>query len=108
LRKYFQAITTAADVSNGKPNPEIFLKSAEKVGVEPRNCLVFEDAVNGFEAAFRAGMKSVGIATVNSIEAILQMPSVVAAAEDFKTLNPAELIEKYLIETETAESADKR
>lgn len=96
LRKYFQAITTAADVSNGKPNPEIFLKSAEKLMVEPRNCLVFEDAVNGFEAAHRAGMKSVGIATVNSIKDILKLDSVVAAFDDFTQLEPSELIEKFL------------
>lgn len=96
LRKYFQAITTAADVSNGKPNPEAFLKSAAKLGVEPRNCLVFEDAVNGFEAAHRAGMKSIGIATVNSIEDILKLDSVVEAHADFTFIKPAQLVEKYL------------
>ena len=96
LRKFFTAITTAADIENGKPNPEIFLKSAEKLGVVARNCLVFEDAINGFEAAQRAGMRSIGIATVNSIEEILQLPSVVEAQKDFSELEPAELIEKYL------------
>ena len=96
LRKYFQAITTAADVSNGKPNPEIFLKSAEKLGIEPKNCLVFEDAFNGFEAAHRAGIKSIGIATVNWVEDILKLDSVVAAFDDFKDLEPSELIEKFL------------
>lgn len=96
LRRFFDAITTAADVSNGKPNPEIFLKSAEKLGVEPKNCLVFEDAINGFEAANRAGMKSIGIATVNSIEAMLKLASVVAAYDDFTDVKPNELIEKHL------------
>ena len=96
LRHFFQAVTTAADVSNGKPNPEIFQKSAEKLGVEPKNCLVFEDALNGFEAAHRAGMKSIGIATVNPIEEILPLDSVVEAHADFSNLNPLELIEKYL------------
>ena len=95
LRKFFTAITTAADVSHGKPNPEIFLKSAEKLGVEPKNCLVFEDAVNGFKAAHRAGMKSVGIATVNSIADILKLDSVVEAHANFSDLKPQELIEKY-------------
>lgn len=96
LRKYFDAITTAADVAHGKPNPEVFTKSAAKLKVEPRNCLVFEDAINGFEAAHRAGMKSIGLATVNSIEDILRLDSVVAAFDDFADVKPDELIEKYL------------
>lgn len=96
LRRFFTAITTAADVLNGKPNPEVFLVSAEKLGVEPKNCLVFEDAINGFEAARRAGMKSVGIASVNSIEDMLKLASVVEARDNFNTINPAKLIEKHL------------
>jgi beta-phosphoglucomutase len=96
LRRFFAAVTTAADVSHGKPNPEVFLKSAEKLNVEPKNCLVFEDAVNGFEAAHRAGMKSIGIATVKSIEDILKLDSVVEAHDDFNRLKPRELIERHL------------
>ena len=96
LRQYFQAITTAADIRNGKPDPEIFLKSAEKLAVEPQNCIVFEDAVGGFEAAHRAGMQSIGIATVNSIDEILRLDSVVEAHADFLRLNVQELIEKYV------------
>ncbi len=96
LRRFFDAITTAADVSHGKPHPEVFLKSADKLSVEPKHCLVFEDAINGFEAAHRAKMKSIGIATVNSIEDILKLDSVVEAQKDFGVLKPQELIERYL------------
>jgi beta-phosphoglucomutase family hydrolase len=96
LRRFFGAVTTAAEIENGKPDPEIFLKSAEKLGVAPENCLVFEDAVGGFEAAHRAGMKSIGLATVNSIEEILRLASVVEAHADFRGLRPQELIEKYV------------
>jgi beta-phosphoglucomutase len=96
LRRFFQAVVTAADVSKGKPDPEIFLKSAEKLDVEPKNCIVFEDAIGGFEAAHRAGMKSIGIATVNSIDEILKLDSVIEAHKDFTELQPLELIEKYL------------
>ncbi len=96
LRKFFAAVTTAADITHGKPNPEIFLKSAEKLNVEPRNCLVFEDAIGGFQAAHAARMKSIGIATVNSIEEILRLDSVVEAQNDFVNLRPQKLIEKYL------------
>ena len=96
LRRFFQAVTTAAEIENGKPDPEIFLKSAEKLGVEPQHCLVFEDAVGGFEAAHRAGMKSIGVTTVNSAEDILKLGSVAEAHANFLGLNPQELIEKYV------------
>lgn len=96
LRQYFSAIVTAADVSKGKPHPEVFLKSAEQLGVAPPNCLVFEDALNGFEAAHRAGMKSIGITTVNSAGDISRQPSVVAAFGNFTNVEPRELIEKFL------------
>ncbi len=100
LRRFFNAITTAAGIDYGKPNPEIFLKSAEKLGVNSRNCLVFEDALNGFEAAHRARMKSVGIATVHPIADILKLALVVEAHNNFGKLNPRELIEKHLTENE--------
>ena len=96
LRRFFGAVTTADDIANGKPDPEIFLKSAEKLRVEPQNCLVFEDAVGGFEAAHRAGMKSIGIATVNRTEEILKLDSVVEAHHDFSGLSAQELIARYV------------
>lgn len=96
LRRFFGAITTANEITNGKPHPEIFLKSSEKLNIAPENCIVFEDAFGGFEAAHRARMKSIGIATVNSIEEILKLDSVVEAHTDFTNLDPQELIEKYI------------
>jgi beta-phosphoglucomutase-like phosphatase (HAD superfamily) len=103
LRRFFDAITTAADITRGKPDPEIFLSSAEKLNVAPASCIVFEDAFGGFEAAHRAGMKSVGIATVNPIEEILRLASVVEAHADFTTLKPEDLIEKYLPKAQVSE-----
>lgn len=97
LRHYFQAVVGAADITNGKPHPEIFLKSAERLSVGPESCLVFEDALNGFEAAHRAGMQSVAIATVNSLEELINLPSVVVAAKDFVGLDPADLTANYLM-----------
>ncbi|MHB1160890.1 MAG: HAD family hydrolase [Chloroflexota bacterium] len=52
----------AEDVSHGKPDPEVFLKAAEKLGVAADSCLVVEDAVAGVEAARRAGMACLGVA----------------------------------------------
>lgn len=96
LRRFFDAVTTASDVKQGKPDPAMFLVSAEKLGVEPERCIVFEDAIGGFEAAHRAGMVSIGIATVNSVEDILKRDSVVEAHKDFVALEPEVLVERYL------------
>ena len=95
LRKYFGAITTAADVKRGKPDPEIFLLSAANVGVEPGNSIVFEDAFFGFEAAKRAGMKAIGITTVNSYDEIMQAEGVVEAHAGYLGLEPGEIVQKY-------------
>jgi beta-phosphoglucomutase family hydrolase len=56
----FDCIIAAEDVEHSKPNPEIFLKAAEELGVSPSQCLVIEDAQLGVEAAKSAGMKCIG------------------------------------------------
>ena len=106
IRKYFDAVTTAADITNGKPDPEIFLTSAKKLGVKPENCIVFEDAVNGLEAAKRAKMVAIGITTVNSAKDMLKLGSVAEAHADFRGLDPAVLIERYLPEKAKAFSEE--
>ncbi|MGV3640047.1 MAG: HAD family hydrolase, partial [Adhaeribacter sp.] len=61
LGAYFDAVIDGNQVASSKPDPEVFLKGAEALGVAPENCVVFEDAVAGLEAARAAGMKVVGI-----------------------------------------------
>lgn len=61
LLDQFDAIIDGTKVTKSKPNPEVFLKGAEALGEDPENCVVFEDAVAGVEAAIRAGMRVVGI-----------------------------------------------
>ncbi len=63
IKGFFEALVTAEDVKKSKPNPEIFLKAAAKLKTSPENCVVFEDAVNGIEAARKAGMKVVALQT---------------------------------------------
>lgn len=58
---YFNTIRTSCEVNKGKPNPDIYLKVAEDLGVDPKECLVFEDIPEGVLAAKRAGMKACGI-----------------------------------------------
>jgi HAD superfamily hydrolase (TIGR01509 family) len=59
----FQAVMSGDDVEKAKPDPEIFLKAAQKLNVQPEKCLVIEDSFHGVTAAKRAGMKCVAIAT---------------------------------------------
>jgi beta-phosphoglucomutase len=61
LINYFDVIIDGTKISQGKPNPEVFLKGAAELGLSTDECLVFEDAVAGVEAGKNAGMKVVGI-----------------------------------------------
>lgn len=61
LESHFNPIITADDVQNFKPAPDTFLKCAELMGVEPKDCLVFEDGILGIEAAKTAGMMVVDV-----------------------------------------------
>lgn len=63
IRALFSVIISGDDVHIGKPNPEVFLKAAEKLHIPPSRCVVFEDAPLGIEAAKRGGMKAIGLAT---------------------------------------------
>ena len=68
LREFFRDIVSAEDVSHGKPDPEVFLKAAEKLAFPPACSVVFEDAHVGIEAAHRAGMRVIAVATTNPLE----------------------------------------
>jgi beta-phosphoglucomutase len=57
----FEVVVTTNDIDKGKPEPEIFLKAAQVLEVLPKDCVVFEDALLGVEAAKKAGMKCIGI-----------------------------------------------
>ncbi len=91
LRRHFDAVVGAADVARGKPNPDVFLLAAERCGVAPGNCIVFEDAPLGVEAARRAGMKCVVLTTTLPAEAFAEFDNVIHIASDFSQLTIAEL-----------------
>src|SRR6266481_8518105 len=57
----FQGIVSAEDVRRGKPDPEVYLTAASRVGVSPHSCVVVEDAAAGVEGAHSAGMRSIGV-----------------------------------------------
>src|SRR3569623_1243306 len=61
IAHFFNAIIVGNIVSKPKPDPEVFLKGAEELGIPAESCVVFEDAIAGVEAAHNGGMKAVGI-----------------------------------------------
>lgn len=61
LEQYIDKVSCGLDITNSKPDPEVFLVAAGKLGLEPKNCLVVEDSKAGIVAAKAAGMKSLGV-----------------------------------------------
>lgn len=92
LSPYFSAVVGPEDVKNGKPHPEIFLKAAARIDVDPASCIVFEDAVAGIEAAGRAGMRSVALATSLDAREFRGYPGVICTRTDYTGLGPHDLV----------------
>ena len=82
IRQYFNALISANDVAVSKPHPDVFIKAAEQLGVAPHECLVFEDAPKGIEAARRTGMQAVGITSYHTAEE-LQNDNVLCIVNDY-------------------------
>jgi beta-phosphoglucomutase len=67
IQHEFDAVVDGTMVTHTKPDPEIFLLAARRLGVSPQDCLVFEDAAAGVEAALAAGMRCIGIGSENQL-----------------------------------------
>jgi beta-phosphoglucomutase len=69
MRDWFGADVAAEDVTRGKPDPEVFLLAASRLGAEPHRSIVVEDAPTGIEAGIRAGMRTVGVSLMHTLPA---------------------------------------
>lgn len=67
IKQYFDAIVDGNMITKAKPNPEVFLKGAELIGVAPQYCVVFEDAKSGVEAAKNGGMYCIGVGSPQNL-----------------------------------------
>jgi len=81
IRAYFPFIVTGEDVRQGKPNPEVFLLAANRLGVAPAQCVVFEDAHVGVEAALAGNMKVIAVATTHPASSLKDAHLVVSTLE---------------------------
>ena len=88
----FDTVISAADVKKGKPDPEMFLAAAVRLQREPKDCIIFEDALAGIEAARLAGMRTVVITTQLSETEARNFPHVIRALGDYSALHPSELL----------------
>lgn len=70
IKQYFDTIVSADRITHGKPHPMCYLLAAKDLGVNPENCIVFEDSFHGIQAGTDAGMKVIGLSTTNSEESI--------------------------------------
>ena len=70
FKDLFDAILTSEDFERSKPDPDCYLKAAERFGVNPEDCVVFEDSFNGLKSGRAAGMRVIGLATTNPAERI--------------------------------------
>ncbi len=92
LRHYFTSIVSADDVIESKPDPETYLKGASELGVLPEQCIVFEDAPKGVEAAKRAGMKAVVLTTMHEAHEFLAYDNIICFMKDYNDLALSKLM----------------
>ena len=89
LEKYFPVILDESFVTRGKPDPEIYLKTAAAMKIDPKKCIVFEDSLSGVQAARSAGCKVVGVTTTHPGDELRETDLVI---ENFLEVDPGKLI----------------
>ena len=92
LRRYFPHIVASADVTHGKPDPEVFLLCAQRLGFPTHRCVVFEDAHVGLAAARAARMKVIGVATTHPAETLRDADRIVHRLDELLPEDLARLL----------------
>ncbi|MCO5091152.1 HAD family phosphatase [Bosea sp. (in: a-proteobacteria)] len=87
LRARFATIVAPSQGFRGKPHPDMFLAAAERMKVDPADCIVFEDAPLGVEAARRAGMRAVALLTMLGADGFAAYDNLIASVRDFTALD---------------------
>jgi beta-phosphoglucomutase family hydrolase len=92
IRHYFDAIVSADDVQISKPNAETYLKCAVALGVQPHECIVFEDVPKGVESAANASMKSIVITSQHTENEFAAFDNIIAFADNYENLKLKDII----------------
>lgn len=92
FRQYFETVVTGEEVKNSKPAPDIFLKAAERLGLQPEECIVFEDGPVGVAAAKSANMKCIAITATHSADQLTYADVIIDSYED---LELKDIIKKF-------------
>ena len=91
IERFFPLILDDTFVTKGKPDPQIYLKSAEALGFKPSQCVVFEDSLSGVTAAKRAGCKVIGVTTTHTSEELSETDLNI---DNFEALEPEFVISR--------------
>lgn len=87
FKEYFDEILTSEDFAESKPSPDCYLKAAERFGVSPEECVVFEDSFNGLRSGIASGARVIGLATTNSVAELKHYTEEVISNYDGFTLS---------------------
>lgn len=90
LRRYFDVVVGADDVDRGKPHADTYTTTARQLGVLPERCVVFEDAILGEQAAYKAGMRCIALTTTLKPG---QFQAPLRIIQDFTEITPAQILE---------------
>lgn len=88
--QFMESTLSSEDVSRHKPDPEVYLKSAQNLEVEPQHCVVFEDSFSGITAATRAGMQVVGVLSSHTRE---ELPPCALYVEDYSFIKAGDMLQ---------------
>ncbi|HTH57934.1 MAG TPA: HAD family phosphatase [Cyclobacteriaceae bacterium] len=91
IRKFFSVTLHEADVTRGKPDPEVYVKCAARLNMPTSQCIVFEDSLSGVAAARAAGCPVVGVATTHTAEELGTKVTI----KDFTEKTPSEIIKVF-------------
>jgi HAD superfamily hydrolase (TIGR01509 family) len=92
IEKFFSAMLDESHVTQGKPNPEIYINCAKALGLPPSQCIVFEDSLSGVASGMAAGCPVVGVATTHNAQEL----GTKVVIKDFTEMTPSEIIDSFL------------